>query len=374
MDSDKPTQTCRRCVMDSSAEEITFDNDDFCSFCVEFIERNKWVLESNEALRDQKLKNFITEVKKAGQRKPYDCIVGVSGGVDSSWVLVNAVRHGLRPLAVHMDNGWNSELAQNNIANLIQKLDIDLYTHVINWDLYRELMQAFFDADVIDVELLYDNAMLCVNYKLAEKYKIKYILSGSNQATEGMNMPKNWNWIKFDKRNIKNIAKQFSEANIFAYPAIGTLDLIWHKLIGRRHWCSFLDYTDFNKQDAIDSLVKEFAYKPYPYKHYESVFTRFYQGYILPRKFGVDKRKLHFSTLIIMGQMSREEALESLDELPYASEKELEEDKRYFIKKMGWTEAQLVDYISRAEVSHSSYPSEKKMWEFFLKMYKLFFN
>ena len=198
--STKPYQLCTHCVMDTSATEISFNEQGVCNFCTEFLTQSDYVMNRDQAKKKQELDSFVSKVKQAGKNKRYDCIVGVSGGVDSSWVLVQAIKLGLRPLAVHMDNGWNSELAQNNIANLVRSLNVDLYTHVIDWNEYRNLMQAFFDADVIDVELLYDNAMFAVNYRLAVKYGVKYILSGCNQVTEGMRMPEGWNWFKYDKK------------------------------------------------------------------------------------------------------------------------------------------------------------------------------
>ena len=182
-------QQCSRCVMDTTASDITFDEQGVCNYCIEFLESSSHIIHEDLANKEARLQELVEEVKANGKGKPYDCIVGVSGGVDSSWTLVEVKRLGLRPLAVHMDNGWNSELAQNNIANIVRGLGVDLHTHVINWNEYRELMQAFFDADVIDVELLYDNAMIAVNYQQASKYGLKYILAGTNQATEGMRMP-----------------------------------------------------------------------------------------------------------------------------------------------------------------------------------------
>ena len=186
---------CSRCVMDNSAKEIIFDEHNICNFCTEFLERSSHILNKDPAQRRDELNTFLVKVKKAGKGQKYDCVIGISGGVDSSWALFQAVKQGLRPLAVHMDNGWDSELAQNNIANLVRGLGIDLYTHVIHWGEYRNLMQAFFDADVIDIEILYDNAMLAINYQQAAKHGIKYILAGTNQATEGMNIPKDWVWL-----------------------------------------------------------------------------------------------------------------------------------------------------------------------------------
>jgi hypothetical protein len=264
-----------------------------------------------------------------------------------------------------MDNGWNSELAQNNIANLVRGLGVDLHTHVIDWPEYRGLMQAFFDANVLDVELLYDNAMMAVNYRQAARHGVRYILAGSNQATEGMRMPDGWNWFKFDRRNIADLGRRFGGVRLDSFPAIGTLELIHKMYVKRIRWVAFLDYLDYRKADAMRTLELEYGYKPYPYKHYESVFTRFYQGYILPEKFGVDKRRVHLGTLVASGQMSRADAIKDLEGIAYPSLKALEEDKRYFMKKMGWTEAQLIDYIARPGKPHSAYGTEKPLWDFF---------
>jgi N-acetyl sugar amidotransferase len=366
----KSYQVCTRCVMDTSAIDISFDEHGVCDYCTEFLERSGHILRKNPIQRAQELNGFVANVKAEGKGKPYDCIIGVSGGVDSSWVLVQAVKLGLRPLAVHMDNGWNSELAQNNIANLVRGLGIDLYTHVIDWNEYKTLMQAFFDANVIDIELLYDNAMLAVNYQQAAKYKIKFILSGSNQATEGMRMPKAWNWLKFDKRHIKALAKRGGVARLETFPTIGTLQFVWFEFVRRIHWTPFLDYFDFNKNLAMTALQSDYGYKPYPYKHYESIFTRFYQGYILPTKFVIDKRRLHLGTLVASGQMDRSEALKGLEGIPYPTTESREEDKRYFLKKMGWSQERLEHYIASPRVQHSEYPSEKPVWDYFLSIYK----
>lgn len=362
--NNRPYQQCLRCVMDTSAAEITFDDDGICNFCTEFLDRCSHIIHEDEQVKKQRLERFLESVKKVGAGKKYDCVVGVSGGVDSSWTLVEVKRLGLKPLAVHMDNGWNSELAQNNIANLVKGLEIDLYTHVIDWEEYRSLMQAFFDADVIDVELLYDNAMLAVCYQQARKFGIKYILSGSNQATEGMRMPKEWNWYKRDVRNIKALAKRFGGVRIKTFPTHSTINFILDEFFRGIRWISFLDYLPYNKFDALDVLERDYGYKRYPFKHYESIFTRFYQGYILPQKFGVDKRLLHLGTLVAASQMTRKEALEGLAGIPYPSQQDLESDIRYFLKKMGWTEENLSAYIKGGQVSHGKYPNEMKYYTF----------
>jgi len=361
-------QVCTRCIMDSSVPNIRFDAQGICNYCTDFLERCAHVLDDSSAVKAGKLKALVDEVKRAGQGKRYDCIVGVSGGVDSSWVLVKAVELGLRPLAVHMDNGWNSELAQNNIANLVQKLGVDLYTHVIDWPEYKALMQAFFDADVLDVELLYDNAMVAVNYQQAAKFGIKHLLAGTNSATEGMTMPKGWNWNKFDKKNIRALGKRFTNTSLKTFPAIGTIEFFNFRFVKGIRWTSVLDLMPYNKAAVLKELTEKYGYKPYPYKHYESIFTRFYQGYLLPRKFGVDKRKLHLGTLVASGQMDRATALKDLEGIPYPSEAQLNEDRQYFLKKMGWTQEQLDGYLRRPPVPHDAYPSEAGRWEFATRM------
>jgi len=359
----KPNQICLRCVMDTSAKDIHFDKNGICNYCSDLLASSHRLFSITPTERESELAKFVAKVIKEGRGKRYDCVIGVSGGVDSSWALVKALNLGLRPLAVHMDNGWNSELSQNNIANLVRGLGVDLYTHVIDWQEYRRLMQAFFDANVVDVELLYDNAMQAVNYRQAAANDVNFILSGMNTSSEGLRMPPDWSWFKYDRCNIKSIAYRFGRVKINSFPAIGTLERIWHEVIRKRRWISFLDYFDYNKLEAMEYLQNNLGYKPYPYKHYESIFTRFYQGYILPTKFGVDKRRVHLSSLIISGQLSRENALRNLESIPYPSIEDLEEDKTYFLKKMGWTRLQLDEYLARPAIPHSYYRSERRLYD-----------
>lgn len=367
-------QVCTRCVMDTSASDITFDAQGVCNYCTQFLTRSKDVIYQNTAAKQAELAAFVAKVKAAGKGKRYDCIVGVSGGVDSSWVLLQAINYGLRPLAVHMDNGWDSDLAKNNIANLVQKLNVDIHTYTIDDAEYKLLMQAFFDADVIDVELLYDNATLGVNYQLALQHGVNYILAGTNQATEGMRMPPGWNWLKYDKKNIKAVAKKFGKVRIESFPVISTLEYIRYRIVNRIKWTSFLDMMPYNKFDALSELSKNYGYTPYPYKHYESIFTRFYQGYILPNKFGVDKRRLHLSTLVISGQLTRQQAIAGLEGIAYASEDELEADKQYFMQRMDWSQEDLTQYMNRAEKSHDSYGTEEPIWKLFQYSYSFVFR
>ncbi|MCI5123129.1 MAG: N-acetyl sugar amidotransferase [Candidatus Electrothrix sp. AR5] len=366
---------CTRCVMDETAVDIDFDAKGVCNYCRQFLERQSHIVFSEEGERRKHREWLISEVKKTGKGKLYDCVVGLSGGVDSAWTLYEVVNLGLRPLVVHMDNGWNTELAQSNIENLVRKLNVDLYVHVIDWGEYRDLMRAFFQADVIDIELLYDQAMKAVNYQQAAKYGIRYILSGENKATEGMHMPPRWNWFKNDKKNIKNIYKKFgSGLKISTFPFYGTFEHLYYTYLKRITWCPFLDCVDYKKDEALKILQKELGYKPYPYKHYESVFTRFYQGFLLPEKFGVDKRKLHLSNLIMSKQISRKDAVQMLSQSPYPEISQLESDKKYFLKKIGWSPDDLNKYLSKKCIEHDFYGSEKDFFNRCNKLAKSFFR
>lgn len=363
-------QICSRCVMDTTAHDIVFDEKGICNYCRTFekrLEDARAKVQDLEAHRDE----FIAKVMDDGKGKEYDCIIGVSGGVDSSYALYLAVKHGLRPLAVHLDNGWNSELASNNIANLVTMLDVDLYTHVIDWEENRDLQCSFFKANVVDIELLMDNAMLALNYQQAAKYKLKYILSGSNMATEGMDIPPGWNYFKYDVRNIRRIHKRYGTVPIKTHPLFSVMDWVRYNYLGGIKWIAFLDYFPYNKAKALELLQKECGYKPYPYKHYESVFTRFYQGYILPRKFGYDKRRVHLSTLIVSGQMTRDDAMKLLESPPYPDPKQEEQDRHFVIKKLGFTDENFNQYMNMEEMPHQYYGSDKFLQDAFVKVYRL---
>lgn len=362
-------QICTRCVMDTTACDIVFDKEGGCNYCTEFQEKLDLAqakVVDHQAHRDK----FIAQVKANGKGKEYDCIVGVSGGVDSSYALYLAVKNGLRPLAVHLDNGWNSELASHNITSMVSKLGVDLYTHVIDWEENKDLQLSFFKANVVDIELLMDNAMTAVNYQQAAKYRLRYILSGCNSATEGMRIPPHWNNFKLDAYNIKQIHKRFGSIPIKTHPLISSTDYLLYKFIRRITWVPFLDYFVYNKAEALALLQKEFGYKPYPFKHYESVFTRFYQGYILPRKFGYDILRVYLATLVISGQISRDEAMKKLREPAYPDPRQEEQDRIFVMKKLGFTDESFAEYIRAPAIPHKTYGSEKWVADILLSINK----
>jgi N-acetyl sugar amidotransferase len=364
-------RVCTRCVMDTTATDICFDADGVCNFCRDFLVK-LGVVQHRPAEFLAQRERLITRIKVNGQGKEYDCIVGVSGGVDSSFVLRLAVMNGLRPIAVHLDNGWDSELAVHNIANLVRSVGVDLYTHVIDWTENRDLQLSFFRANVVDLELLMDNAMLSLNYSQAAKFGVKYILTGNNLATEGIRMPEGWYQYKFDARNIRKIHSRFGTVPIRTHPVMSTLRYVSYEFVRGIKRIPFLDYFTYNKMEALDLLQREVGYKPYPYKHYESVFTRFYQAYILPRKFGFDKRRVHLSALVAGGQMTRADALAMLGTSTYPDPKQQEQDRTYVIKKLGFTEESFEAYMRAPGVPHEYYGSEIRFNNALVKVYKFF--
>ena len=363
---------CKRCLMDSTAHEIEFTAHGTCNFCDDFMERAKSSIDLVDAEREANLDAFVELVKKQGAGKRYDAIIGLSGGLDSSWALIKALELGLRPLAVHMDNGWNDQLSQNNISNLVKRLGVDYHANVMPWKDYDQTVKAFLKADVVDVELLYDNAAFTTCYQAAARYGVKYILGGQNDATEGLRMSKHWNWNKFDKKNMVAISKIFGGGEARRLPLTGSLGFVYYEYIKGVKWISFLNYFKFNKPNVVKILVDEYDYQPYPYKHYESVLTRFYQGYILPNKFNIDKRKGHLSALVLTGILDRDEALELLSEIPYASAIELERDRSYVLDKLGMSSEELDDYIRRPRVEHDFYPSEVNFWRMLSRVKRRF--
>lgn len=347
--------SCSRCVLDSNDyPDIKLDSDGICDICkINDQIRSKYEL-ANET-KEQILDNLISEIKQNGKQKEYNCIIGVSGGVDSSYLAHYVKSRGLRPLAIHLDNGWNSELAVKNIETLLKNLDIDLITYVINWNEFRDLQLSFFKASVVDIEMLTDHAINAVLYKFAYKYDIKYILSGENFSSEGY-LPPTWVHNKNDLINIKAIHKKFGTIKLKTFPTLGFIKLQFFQRIKRIKCVPILNYIDYNKSLAKELLINEFGWRDYGGKHYESIFTRFYQSHILPEKFNIDKRKSHLSALICSGQISKEMAIAELKK-PIILQKQLEEDKEFVLKKLGYTYEDFNNYIISPAVSHYQYAS-----------------
>jgi N-acetyl sugar amidotransferase len=351
-------QVCVRCVLDASVPGISFDAVGMCSYCRAYdplVSQGEYAADT----RDRNLERLLDEVRRAGSGRPYDCIIGVSGGVDSSYALYAAKKRGLRPLAVHIDNGWNSELAVKNIESLVRTLGIDLETHVIDWEEFRALQLAFLRASVIDIELLSDHAIIAGMYRQARKHRVRYILTGDNIATECA-LPPGWNHRKTDLRNIRAINRAHGKVRIRSFPTLSTVAMWVHQRVLGIHHVAFLSYFPFVKADAIAVLEKELGWRAYGGKHYESVFTRFYQGYILPTKFGIDKRSIHLSRLVCSGQVSREDALAELKRSPYDPEL-LKSDHEFVLKKLGISEKDFAALMKAPTRPHNAYATDERV-------------
>ncbi|MDS1369874.1 N-acetyl sugar amidotransferase [Aliarcobacter butzleri] len=364
----KKYQICTRCVMDTTDKEIIFNENGVCNHCLEYDEKNKLITDFKK--RDGSLQNIIQKVKEAGKNKEYDCIVGISGGVDSSYVAYLAKQWDLKVLLVHLDNGWDSELAVKNIEKIVNYTGFDLFTLVVNWEEFKDLQKAFFKADVIDLELLSDHAISATVYKLTREYNINYLLSGENFETEAI-MPRSWNWRKSDATNIKAIHKLYGKVKLKTFPFMSTLKKLYYDKTFTSQSINVLDYIDYNKEKVMKILESEMGWKYYGGKHYESIFTRFYQGYILPKKFNIDKRKAHYSTLINSKQMTREYALNDLKNEMYPLELQ-QEDFELVCKKLNFTKHELEEYIKRPEKNHDFYKTDKYLIENIRKINNLF--
>ncbi len=358
MSVQKEYQICTKCIMDTMDPDIEFDGNGVCNHCRGYDEiAKKYVFTGKE--RKQKLSEIVNEIKKQGKNQEYDCILGLSGGVDSTYVVYLAKKLELRPLTVHVDNTWDSEVAVKNIENIVKKLSFDLYTCVIDWEEFRDLQRSYFKASVVDIEVLTDHAIFAAIHKLAVKRSIKYILTGCNIVTEVI-MPRLWYYSKSDTRNIKAIQKIFGTRKIKSFPLVSTLKREYYKRLIGIKTINILDYVEYNKAKAMRILEKELNWKYYGGKHYESIFTRFCQLYILPKKFGIDKRRAHFSNLICSGQMTRQEVLEEMKKDLYPL-KLLEKDKKYVLNKLGFSEKEFEELMHEKPRSHLYYPNEDAM-------------
>lgn len=345
---------CVRCVMDTSDPNIEFNNQGTCNHCSEAIR----IIAVVEKQRDPRILNHTIESIKEHERgRQYDCLVGLSGGVDSSYLAYKAVELGLRPLAIHLDNGWDTELAIKNIENIVRKLDLDLHTHVVDWPEFRDLQLSFIKADVIDVEMITDHAIVALAYNLAKQHRIRHILTGVNTSTESI-LPRAWVHPKTDLRNLKSIHQVHGTVPIRTLPTASTLRIRYlQKFMGIRS-VNLLDLLPYAKKEAVSILENELGWTNYGGKHHESVFTRFYQQYILLEKFGVDKRRAHLSSLICSKQLTREEAIAELQHPPYAPAT-INEDKSYVTKKLGMTPEGFEEYMARPPQSHYRYASDQ---------------
>jgi N-acetyl sugar amidotransferase len=358
-------QICTRCVMDTTDPDIVFSDDGACNHC-EHYDRvaPRYALPPGSPLDRLQAK---AERIRSARKGDYDSILGISGGIDSSYVAHLAGTLGLRPLVVHFDNGWNSEVAIANIEKIVSALGFDLYTYVINWPEFRDIQRAFLKASVIDIEMVSDHAIFASMYRLARKHQIKYVLSGTNFSTEHT-MPGSWYWRKQDLINLKSIHKKFGTLPIKTFPVMPTWRFQASRKLGfGQTYVEFLNDIPYRRRDAIKTLEHTYDWRYYGGKHYESTFTKFYQAYILPAKYGIDKRRAHFTDLIHNAEMTREEAITAL-ELPSYDVNQLMIDREYVIKKLGFSEDEFSTIMENAPIPHSNYASDQWQYDIMMKV------
>lgn len=354
-------QICTKTVMDTIGDDdIRFDEDGVCNYYHEFREKLK-IRVPEASVAEKQLKDLVAKIKKEGEGKQYDCIIGISGGVDSTYTAWLVKELGLRPLAIHLDNGWNSELAVKNIENILNKLGIDLYTEVMDWEMFKDLQLSFLKASTADGEIPTDHAILSILYQTAAKFKVKYIISGMNFRNEGM-LPPSWARGYLDWRYIKSVQKKFGKQSLSTFPHMTIFNFLYFNLVKKIRSVSFINYIPFDKQEAMEVIQEKLGWQNYGGKHYESIYTRFYQAYILPKKFKIDKRKAHLTCLIAStGEITREEALKILEQ-PTADEKLLQDDKEYLLKKFGISAEEFESIMNAPIKTIFDYPNYHK-WE-----------
>lgn len=360
---------CNRCVMDETVPDIHFDENGVCNLCTAALKKiSDEVFTGSEGRI--KLNNLANQIRSSTKKK-YNCIIGVSGGVDSSYVAYLTKSLGLNPLAVHLDNGWNTDTSVKNIKKILDKLDIDLYTHVIDWEEFRELQLSFLKSSIANAEIPTDQAITAILYKLAAKFGVKYIINGGNVNSESI-MPESWMEDNLDTRLIKSIHKKYSNKALKTYPMMGYPKLAYYILVKKIKYVGILNFVDFDKEAAIKFLENEFGWTPYKEKHFESIFTRWFQSIYLIKKFNIDKRKAHFSSLIVSGFMKRDSALAELKK-DYLDKESLNQDEDFIKEKFQLSHNEYGDIIGSDRQSINSFKSYQPLLKKF-KGFKEFFK
>jgi N-acetyl sugar amidotransferase len=348
--------------MDTSDSAITFDTMGVCDHCRTFDVKiaPNWHTDERGAAELDRLVNQILE---SGRGRPFDCIIGVSGGIDSSYLTYMAKgRMGLRPLVFHVDAGWNSQEAVNNIGRLVDALSLELYTEVINWEEMRDLQLAFFKSGVPHIDTPQDHAFFATMYKFAEKENVKYILTGANYSTECIRNPLEWMYYQSDSIQLRHIHQLYGTRPLTTFPLTSILR---YKLY-LHYWKGIkvtkpLNYIPFLKDEAIRLLTDKIGWQPYPQKHFESRFTRFYEGYWLPRRFGYDTRRVQYSSLILTGQMTRDTALKALEQPPL-DESSARREFEYVANKLKISVGELEGYFALPKKSFRDYKSQAALY------------
>ncbi len=355
----KEYRVCTNCIMDTSDPLITFDKNGVCSNCKKFYDIKR---RFDTIDKDKELETIIEQIKKNGKGREYDCILGISGGVDSAYLAYTAKKYGLRVLAVHVDCGWNSEIAVSNIQKLCSKLGFDLHTIVVDWETVKELQRAYMFSGLPNLDIPQDHAFIAATYQYGLKHHVKYMLNGSNLATEGI-LPTSWGYDNTDYTAIKDVYKRCGRGRVSLskYPHMGLIGYIRFTHSKRIIKINLLNYVDYSKKNAIEVLSREFDWQYYGGKHFESRFTKFFQSYYLPQKFGYDKKRAHLSSLIVGGELSREEALKEMDDHSSYSEEEMMFDKEYILKKLDISDEEWDNIMKGPCKTEDDYKNNKKI-------------
>lgn len=352
-------KVCNRCIMDTTCDpDLGLDSKGVCKYCRKY-DAKKIRLPSG-IVAEAKLEKIINQIKADGKTKEYDCVLGLSGGVDSSFLAVQAKKFGLRVLAVHVDAGWNSEIAVDNIEKMCKKLGYDLHTEIIDWPTMKEIQRAYMFSDLANLDVPQDHVFIAAIYKAAAKYRVKYILNGANLATEGI-LSMAWQAINTDFKHIKSVCKAHGRKIDFRkYPHITPfLYYVLYPFVLRIKTVRILDYIPYSKAMAMETLKREFDWNYYGGKHFESRFTKFFQEYYLPKKFGWDKKKDHISSLIVSGEMTRKEGLLELEN-SRISENEIQTEKEYVLKKLDISPDEFEKMMRRPGKANEAY--RRTLW------------
>ena len=364
-------QICTRCIMDNQSDPlITFNEKGVCKHCLAYDEHIRSLPKTDEE-KEKKFNELIHKMKEDGKGKEYDCVIGISGGVDSAYLVYIAKKAGLRILAVHVDAGWNSDVAVENIKKLCSKLEIELHTIVVDWNTMKELQRAYMFSGLPNLDVPQDHAFLAGTYKFAKKHGINYMLNGSNFATEGI-LPSNYGYSAIDLTNIKDVYKKCGRGKVSLrkYPK---MDLLTYSLmyIGKTRRINLLNYVTYSKKMAIEILHKEFDWNYYGGKHFESRFTKFFQSYYLPRKFGYEKKRAHISSLIVGGEITRDQGLADMaDDSAYPENKMLE-DRDYILKKLDISLDEWEQIMSAPNKSEDDYKNNKVLLNRMMNLKKM---
>lgn len=356
-------QICTNCIMDTSDSNITFDARGWCDYCNNYYANILPHWHPDER-GERELQPVIDQIKRDGRGRDHDCLIGISGGVDSSYVTYLAkAKYGLRPLLFHVDAGWNSQQSVNNIEKLVDGLKLDLHTEVVDWLEMQDLQLAFFKAQVAHIDTPQDHAFFAALYNFAAKHGFKYILTGANYSTECVREPLEWHYHASDLTQLKDIHRRFGRRPLKTFPMADIFRYkIYYRFVKGVRVVKPLNHTRYIKEEAMQELVDKFGWQKYAHKHYESRFTRFYEGYWLPTKFGYDKRRAHFSSLILTGQLTRADALEKIAKKAY-DEASVAQDFEYVATKLGLSVAELKEIMAGPNRSYRDYKSRMPMIE-----------